>query len=382
MIDAPFLHGHGDICMDHSVRIRIPSEALSPGFFRIRVRIKATGNETQCADIVFGYRIGEIPQVDSRPEDFDPFWQSALAESANIPLRFSEHPVSIMDDEQISRYNLENASIPDDLYPEHKRYSSVQLSKIEFDSFGGLRIYAWLARPVSRKPVPGLLVLPGAGCGKIPAPVEHARHGYAALMPQIHGMEVDAETYPSPRYYLQYAGGGPRDEYYLRVYLACVQAARCLASISGVDPRRIGVCGGSQGGQLAITTAALCPEIKTAVSSICYYAYWPYRDMAAELNKAAAHGHDVPISLPAFNRNDPRQNAISYFDPVNFAPLVRCPTLLSASMCDPISPPTTICALFHRLASLKKTIRWSPGSNHDIMIAFEREAWNWIDASQ
>jgi cephalosporin-C deacetylase len=220
-------------------------------------------------------------------------------------------------------------------------------------------------------------VLPGAGCAALPAPVEHARHGYIALMLQIHGMDVDQEKYESPKDYMSVKGGPPENEYFYGVCLACAQAINYLATRPDVDPGRLAVCGGSQGGFLAIATAALCPRIRAVVSDLCYYGYWPYRDHALALNTAKSNGMDV--LCPPFRRTDPRQNAMSYYDAASFAPSVKAATLMCGNLCDTPSPPTTVHAVYQRLGCKRREMAWSPGTNHELIFAFVRRAWDWLD---
>jgi cephalosporin-C deacetylase-like acetyl esterase len=234
--------------------------------------------------------------------------------------------------------------------------------------------------PSGEGPFPGVLVLPGFGCAALPIPAEQARHGYAALMLQIHGMDVDQETYVSLRgrkYGQGPRGGGLKDDYYYYVYLACVQAVEYLAAHPAVDAGRLGVAGGSQGGLLAIVTAGLSPRIGAAASALCFYADHPYRDWVKTLNDEKADGmHRV---VPPFDRDDSRQNHMSYYDPVNFATRVKAPTIMGACLSDHPSPITTVHAVYRKLAAPLKEIHYSVGTNHDLMFAFERAAYRWID---
>jgi cephalosporin-C deacetylase len=377
MLATPFLSGEGETCVDHSVRLVIPGEQLPPGFYEVAFTVHATKTAKEEGWTGFGYRIDEIPLADSRPADFDAFWARGKQALASIPLNAAETPAGDMNDEEISRYNVEHASIPEDIYPQHKRADRVKVYKVQYDSWGGQRMYAWLAVPDGKGPFPGLLVLPGAGCGQVPAPVEHARHGYATLMLQIHGMDVDQEKYESPKDYMRLKGGQPEDEYFYAVCLACAQAVKYLAARPDIDPKRLAVCGGSQGGFLAVATAALCPNVRAVVSDLCYYGYWPYRDHAVVMNAAESDGMDA--LCPLFNRADPRQNAQSYYDAMNFAPSVRAATLMCGNLCDVPSPPTTVYAVYQRLGCKRKGLVWSPGTNHELIFAFVRRAWDWLD---
>jgi cephalosporin-C deacetylase-like acetyl esterase len=374
MVGTPFLKGDGEVCMDQSIRIQVPPEKLVPGFYTLNLRVSLSDTRALNGTAGFGYRIDEIKFTESRPADFEAFWSKAKGSLSRIPLNRKETFIREMNDMEISEYNVREASIPEKYDPQGVRAESVKLYKVQFDSAGGMRMHGWLAVPTGKGPFPGILVLPGVGCGKVPAPVEHARHGYVALMLQIHGLDVDLEKYETPKSYMKCLGGKPEDEYYYNVVLGCVQAVNYLSSRTDVDAGRLAVAGGSQGGFLSIATAALCPEIKAAASSLCYYGYWPYRDQPGTVNKDG-----LAAGLPSFNRSDARQNSLSYYDTMNFAPMVKSPAVMCACLCDTPSPPITVYAVFKSLSSRQKEIFWSPGTNHDLMFSFERAAWRFLD---
>ena len=375
-IRKPFLSGAGEVGLDHSVRLPIPSESLTPGFYDIVFTSYATASDHESSSTTFGYQIDELPLTESRPADFEPFWRKALAKLAAVPLKASVTHVRDFDDAEVSRYNIENASLPEALDPEGTRCKHVRLFKAQFDSAGGKRIHAWLAIPDGKGPFPAILILPGGGCNKVPAPVEHARHGYLALMLQVHGMDVDQDRYETPADYMLCKGGAPEDEYYHHVCLAGAQAVNYLMTRPDVDLQRIAVAGGSQGGMLAIVTAALCPTVKAVVSVLCYYADWPTRNQIEALN---LQGLDGCGAVPSFDPSNPLERSISYYDAMNFAPQVRAATLMAGCLCDIPSPPSTVHAVYRRLGTAAKELHWSPGTNHELMLAFEHLAWRWLD---
>ena len=376
-IHTPFLRGEGDLCLDQSVRMAVAGDKLAPGFYDLRFTIWSGATNRMEGTATFGYRVEDIPLADTRPADFGAFWKKARETVNAVPLNPAETFVREMNDREISEYNVRNASIPEDYDPAGKRCDKVRLFKVQFDAPRGMRMHGWLAVPDGRGPFPGLLVLPGAGCSRLPAPVEHARHGYVALMLQIHGMEVDQEQYAQPKEYLQYKGGKVEDEYYYGVYMACMQAVRYLAQRPDVDPAKLAAAGSSQGGLLAIVTAGLCPEIKGVVSSLCYYGNWPCRDQIDALNRDKSDG--LGAGAPPFDRTNARQNCLSYYDAMNFSPKVRAATIMCACLCDTPSPPGTVYPVYRKLASGNKALYWSPCTNHDLMFAFERMAWRWLD---
>jgi cephalosporin-C deacetylase-like acetyl esterase len=375
LVNRPLRRGEGEVCLDQSVRLTVPTAGLAPGFYDLRFTVWATATHQHLGSTTVGYRVDELHATATRPADFDAFWDRAMAEV--VPCRATETFVRELAGGEIDAYNVQHASLPEAYDPAGHRHDRVRLAKVSFDAPGGRRLYGWLAVPVGPGPFPGMLVLPGAGCAQVPAPVEHARHGYVALMLQIHGQDVDQAAYEQPPDYLRVKGGEPADEYYYGVYRGCAQALRYLAGRPEVDPTRLVTVGGSQGGQLALVTAALCPEVRAVVSALCYYGNWPLRDQAAALNAAQADGTDA--GPPPFRRDDPRQHALSYFDTMNFAARVRARVLMAACLADTPSLPGSVLAVSRNLPAGQGELHWSPGTNHDLMFAFERLAWRWLE---
>ena len=377
-----------EIRPDHSLRLVVPADKLTPGFYDLYFTAYATSTSHQTGRVTFGYRVNEMPIVDSCPKDLAKFWQKAVKQLDRVPPKVTRTFVRDMTNKEIDAYNLAEASIPDRYDPEGVKHDKVKVYKIQFDSpydnaQGRRRYYGWLTVPVGKGPFPGLLLLPGFGNAPLPAPAEHARHGYASLMLQIHGLDVDL---PEDQYKLPkgsgYGGQGSRsdkvsDDYYYYVYLACAQAARTLAAQADVDGARLGVAGGSQGAHLAMAAAAIAPEIKAVANVLCHWSYWPYRRHIDALNEAKSNGLDQPT--PKFDRTKAIDNHMSYYDPVNFATLIEAPTLMGSCLNDVPSPATTVYAVYRNLAAKQKQLLPSVGTDHDLMFTIETAAFRWMD---
>jgi len=320
----------------------------------------------------FGWGADEMPFQLQRPADFDDFWKAAIAKIDSIPPEPTCDASFKLSRKEIDTYNTTSAALPENYDPEGNRYDEVEVYRVRFSSYGGKAIEGWYAKPVGAGPFPALLVLPGAGNAARPAPVEHARHGYAALDIQVHGFPVNATHYPEPP---ADNTSCPEGMGHYAIYLHAIQAVRALKQLPGVDPDQIAVLGGSQGGRLTCVVAALEPSVKAAVAAITHYAYLPWLHWTEWMNqngRSGGQGFGIEtVESKQKNRVD------NYLDVLNFAPLIRCPVLMNAGLIDPVSPPTGIFAAY-RLLRCKKEMIPLPNAGHDWSPAFDRYAWDWL----
>jgi len=211
-----------------------------------------------------------------------------------------------------------------------------------------------------------MLILPGGGTG--PAPVEHARHGYAAIDIQVHGHPVDAGSYP-PLPAHTYTT--PEKFDYYAIYLNIVQAVTALSELPSVDAGRLTVAGGSQGDRLSVVAAGLDSRIRAAVLGITHYASNPWLHWTERLNKAKASG--LKGFAAADVVMDTQSTVESYYDVLNFAPVVRCPVLMNAGLIDPVSGVTAVFAAYRAIESPKEMVALA-NLGHDWSPAFDRYA--------
>jgi cephalosporin-C deacetylase-like acetyl esterase len=381
MFKQPFLTGVAQAQPANLFIIRIPTAKLFPGFYDVRVLFNSGDVKEMDGICTFGYRVSEMPIRSSRPVDFEQFWANAKAELAKVPLAAEVRPLQTFGKKEIDAYNLEHASLPADYDPTGHRVEEVEAAKVSFAGVGGLRMYGWLAKPKGDGRFPALLVLPGAGFSARPIPLEQARHGYLAFDLQVHGQDVDLPgKYPLlPGYYTEPIFTPTSAYYYYRVYLNCIQAINYLVSRPDVDPTRIAIAGGSQGGRLSIVLAALDHRVAASVPAIAHNAYLPYLEWAKASNaaKPPQDGMDLPMppALPAI----PEHLCLAYYDILNFAPDVVCPVYMNVGLVDPVSPPSGVFAVYQRLGSKIKQITPLPGLGHDWSGEFDRRAWRWLD---
>jgi cephalosporin-C deacetylase-like acetyl esterase len=379
MFTTPFQQGIAEAHPGNLYVIRVPVAKLFPGFYDIRVELE-TGDPKQVVKSVctFGYNIGKLPYVNTRPADFTDFWAKGKAALAKIPLDAQVGPFQQFKGKEIDAYNLAHACLPGDYDPQGHRTEEVECAKVDFAGIGDKRIHGWLAKPKGNGPFPAMLVLPGAGFAARPMPLEHARHGYVAMDIQVHGQEVDLEQYPKlPGYYDNFVYQPIEGYYYYQVELNAVQAVHYLMSRPDVDPTRIVVVGGSQGGRLSITTAALEPRVAATVPAIAHFSNIPYLEWSKQCNTAKKDGMDR-ADTPAPSDTD-EQRCLAYYDTMNYAQDIKCPVLMNAGLVDAVSYPMGVFAVFNRIGSKDKQLMPIPGCGHDWSAEFDRRAWRWLD---
>jgi cephalosporin-C deacetylase-like acetyl esterase len=391
MFAKPFMEGTAEALPPNRFVIRIKTGSLHPGFYDLKVNLDVGLNKTVDGVCTFGFRAGEMPIRDTRPADFAKFWSEAVAKLAKIPLDAKESPMEDFDAKRINEYNVKSACLPSDYDPNGHKCEKVESCKVDFAGPDGGRVYGWLAKPEGKGPFPAMLILPGAGFAARPRPLEHARHGYLSLDIQVHGQEVDLKEYPKiPGYYDDVKYEPTSAYYYYNIHLRCLQAVNYLLSRPDVDPKRIVVVGGSQGGRLGIVVAGIDPRISAVVSCIANSPNQPHLRWVARCNASAELGVKKPDpAIPLSDGMDIKgvppliddviSRSFAYYDPMNYAQDIKCPVMMNGGLIDPVSPPFSVWAVYNRLGTADKAIVAIDGHGHDWSAEFDRRAWKWLD---
>jgi len=383
-VEAPILSGECRLDTDNLFSIPVPVDPLAPGFYDLRVKVQHTAKTFTSGFCTFGWRPSAFSPVPVKPAGFESFWQHAAERLATIALGLTVEKCWTLNNAQIDSYNIASASLPENYDPDGCRHDQVEVYKVEFNGVEGFtgrkRVQAWFAKPLGDGPFPAMLVLPGAGNGPRPAPVEHARHGYAALDVQVHAEPVDnpPELYrPAPENPFDDPALEPEKMTHFSVYLNALQAVNALLALPGVDSSRLSVVGGSQGGRLTTVVGALDPRVKACVPAIPHYSNIPYVLWCGERNAAKDNGGEGFSPGQVIARR--RMELESYYDVANFADLVRCPMLVCCGMIDPVSSATGVFTLYNRLTAPQKKILSMPVQGHDCSLSIDTYAWRWLD---
>jgi carboxymethylenebutenolidase len=147
-------------------------------------------------------------------------------------------------------------------------YDALLAEEVRITGHGGDEIAAYLARPLTPGPVPGVLVIhhmPGWDEGSKEIARTFAAHGYSAICPHLHYRE-GPEASPDDAAAAARAAGGVPDERFLGDADGAIRALRALTNSNG----KVGVIGYCSGGRQSFLTACSLP-VDAAVD--CYGAF-------------------------------------------------------------------------------------------------------------
>jgi cephalosporin-C deacetylase len=272
-----------------------------------------------------------------QPADFDAFWEATIAELGGTPPRPTVEPDALRSTERVS------------------------VAQIHVDSYGGVRLFGWFARPAAPGRHPGLLMLPGYSANTMPQRAL-AGEGFAVLALSVRGHNRSNGQYAPGFPGLMVDGIERKESYgYRGVYMDCWRGLDALLALEGVDPGRLGVTGGSQGGALTLLTAALRPEISAAAADVPFLC--AIRD-AVDLTTSYPFAEIGDLLRQRPELAEAVWRTIPYYDILNFAPRIACPTLVSLGLRDDVCPPQTGYALYNAL-TCPKELRTYPNAAHE-----------------
>ena len=275
----------------------------------------------------------------TKPEDFEAFWQGVLGQLEAVPLA--------------------PELIPDPL----RTSADIEVFQVFYNSLDRVRIAGWYCRPMGRaERTPAILFTPGYQMDP-PIPKEWARKGYIALSVAPRGkLRSNRQFNPGYPNLLTYNIIDRHTYAYRGFYVDTWRGIDFLLSQPEVDPTRIGVTGTSQGGGLTICTAAMRPEVRAAAAGAPYLCgfmdaielthTYPYEEINDYLRR-------YPERRPAV------EETLAYFDGINFADRITCPTIVNIGLQDNVCPPETGYALFKAIGAADKRLYSYDGHGHD-----------------
>jgi cephalosporin-C deacetylase len=286
----------------------------------------------------------------NEPPDFDAFWAQTLDESRQHPLNIRCEPIDT-------------------------GLRLIEAFDISFSGYAGQPIKGWLLLPRQRSArLPCVVEYVGYGGGR-GHPLDWllwSNAGYAHLVMDTRGQgstwRIGDTPDPEPDGSNPHVPGfmtrgilNPQIYYYRRVFTDAVRAVEVARAHEAVDPWRIAITGGSQGGGIALAVAALATDLAAVLADVPFLCH--YR-RATEITNAYPYGEIAQYCQRHRDKIETVFNTLTYFDGVHFAARATSPALFSTGLMDEICPPSTIFAAYNHYAGPKQIKVW-PYNSHE-----------------
>ena len=269
----------------------------------------------------------------SPPKDFSEFWSSFIRKSSKMPINLKREKTQFV-------------------------ISKMDVYDVSFDALDRTRIQGKLLLPPEAKnqKVPAIVHYHGAG-GRSSTPDSYSSWillGAAVLT--IDFRNQNGKTNSESGY-----GEGPTSIMGLgildkercglyRLFTDGFRAVEAAKEIHEIDPEKIAITGGSQGGGVALAVAALHEDVKLCMADVPSSCWFEKRlfEKSGGAGEISNFIKNRPETLEKILHN------LRYFDNVNLAPKIKCPVLISCGLRDPVCPPDTIYAAYNNIKSEKK----------------------------
>ncbi len=306
----------------------------------------------------------------TEPADFDAFWAQTLADARS--------------------HKLDATFVPFDA-----GLATLDVWDVTYAGFGGQPIKGWFLAPRDPKQSPF------HKDGKLSCVVEYIGYGGGRGLPQDHLIAASsghvflvmdtrgqgstwrrgdtpdlglgavtsitsAENAPAPvngAYpgYMTQGITAPDTYYYRRLITDAVRATEAAKAHPLVDPTRVAVTGGSQGGGLTLAVAGLVPELVLAMPDVPFMCHWL---RATTINDGWPYQEIVKYCKIHRDQVDQVFNTLSYFDGLNFATRAKMPGFFSVALMDQTCPPSTVFAAYNHFAGPKDIVVY-PFNDHE-----------------
>ena len=297
----------------------------APGFYRLTVYALKDGVKGPEKQFNVGYEPEKIiSEPDAKP-DFEQFWKQTRAELDQVEPHYK---LTLLEGQCSDIKNMYH---------------------VEMYSYGNVKIEGYYSVPKKEGKYPVIVAYMGYGA-KPYFPDATAVPDFCEFVLSVRGQGIQkaTNTYGD---WIVYGLDDKMSYYYRGAYMDLVRAIDFVASRPEVNPDKIVVEGGSQGGAFAMAASALDKRIKGAAPHITFLSDfrdyfsicpWPRSAFEKYLRSHTDKSWDDVYDL------------LSYFDIKNLAPYIECPVIMGVGLQDNTCPPHTNFAGFNLVKGPKE----------------------------
>lgn len=291
--------------------------------------------------------------INPRPADFEEYWDRALAEMRALDPRVELVPAS---------FQSPNA----------------ECFHMYFTGVGGARVHAKLLRPKKASGThPAVVMFHGytGDSGDWADKLGYVGQGFTVASLDCRGQGGLSEDPGGVTGNTQHGhiirglddalNGQPEKLLYRQIFLDTAQLAKIVIEMPGVDPKRVGATGGSQGGALTVACASLEPRIARAAPVFPFLSDYK---RVWEMDQAVNAYAELKEYFRHFDPRHEREGAIfeklGYIDIQNLAPRIRGEIRWPIGLMDTICPPSTQFAAYNKITAPKSMVIY-PDFGHE-----------------
>jgi len=298
---------------------------FDPGIYTVTIVIN-TNHYYDSIRYIIAVEPEKVSSVTYRPSDFQAFWEDGKRELYNIDPQFSV----------VKKSDLSTQSL--DVY------------YIEFQSVDNIKSFAWLSIPNQKGKFPVLVKMP-----------EYKSEVKPDYQREIAVMTIGLRSAGNVEYLISEINSKQRF-IYRGVYLDCLRGLDFIYRNTQMrlDTSRVIVSGIGQGAGIAAAVAALDGRPKGVLMEKPLLLDIPL--MYAKSAKQKKYDWPVSVFQDYVNTNhfgvtkDLLLKTWTYFDPVNFSSMIKCPVLAGFSLKNNITPPQCVYTFMNQLRVLKKEV--------------------------
>lgn len=296
------------------------------------------------------------------PASVDGYWRPVLHE-------YGQKPLNIVREPQISPF------------------PAVSVDKLIYQGYDDTPLHGWFMTPATAKSgaeagckPPCVVTFPGY-TGDRGLPERYAAWlllGYAVLAVDARGQGGETgnrmpETSGSAKGWVSMGLLEKERSYYQAIALDVVGAVEAASRQPEIDPAKIAVVGGSQGGGIALLAGALSDKPAALVADIPNMCHLDYGIMhsTGSLSEIAHYLKRHP------DRLDGALHTLAHFDIMNLAHRIKSPVMMSVCWKDTVCVPETIYAVYNRLGCPKQIFDY-PFHGHEIAEEHHRKSMRFL----